>query len=159
MRLGRSTLPIVICMLVLLPLSAYALVQAAHAFTPTATWAIAYPTDTSNSLKIIFNPGQPVRIHWIAGGAITLKVSSGSYSNSWDESASSGYVEIIPPSPGLYLISITGGPDMFFNVGLGFFVTPEFPLGALMAIGSSFAAFGVFGAIKLKRAKTKNLAP
>ncbi len=120
-----------------------------------ATVANVWTTDVNGNVKLQFQLGETVYIHWTANGLVNIAASgpSGPDGNWIDQPAHPTPAQIIAWVPtqgvGYYSVTCTGAQTKVVAYGT-ILVVPQIPLGILAAVGSCFAAFGV---VKFRKTK------
>lgn len=124
----------------------------------TARVATLHTTDISGTDQVAFDLGETVYIRWTADGTVDIRVEfDGSIvGGPWLDQLNTGVITFDPPHTGYYDVYCTGARTKQIAYGT-FFVVPEVPLGAIMAMVASFGALSVFGTVKLKQARVKRI--
>jgi len=148
----KVMLPIIVCIFALM--LSINLAQAA-----TATVAALHTTGDLGTDKVQFGTGETVHIRWTADGTVNIRAEfeDGSTAGGpWLDQPSTGEILFTPSETGYYAIYCTSAKTRLIAYGT-IFVIPEVPLGTVMATVASLGALGVFGTVKLRRAKVKRI--
>lgn len=113
-----------------------------------ATVANVWTTDSAGNMKLIFDAGETVYLHWMANGNINLTViylADDSIDHYWLNLPESGVQSFVPANgAGYYGINATACVEQKRIACGSYLILPEYELGALFGLISCFAGFVVF---------------
>ncbi len=113
---------------------------------PNATVGNVWTTDVNGNIKLQFNLGETVYVHWSANGIVNIVANGPSgFDQQWlGQSGNPGAPITYTPAQGVgyYSITCTGAETKMIAYGT-IFVVPQLPMGILAAIGACFTAFGI----------------